>query len=295
MASEGRSDGQARLAYGAVGVSDIERSLWFYCDVLGFSLVGSTALTSVGKGRRPRAFHLVCPGGGIDLLTMGDSAAASEWLWDDRQIGVRHIGMKVSNVDEWAERLRSVGAPIRVDPVDAVGNVRLAFFEDPDGANLEVVQGHIDYAKVWDHALVAAEEATGVPVPGSVRFDHVAVSTTHLDATLTFYERLFGFAVIGQLFYEDDPRGLTITMLSAGGAKLEVFTFTTPTTKCPWEPGADFTGLRHVGIEVGDVTHAAARAVAAGATAAVGPDDQPLGSRAVIIDPDGVPLELVAR
>jgi catechol 2,3-dioxygenase-like lactoylglutathione lyase family enzyme len=175
-----------------------------------------------------------------------------------------------------------------------VGNVRLAFFEDPDGANLEVVQGHLDYAKVWDEALVEAEEATGVPAPGTVRFDHVAVSSTDLDATLAFYERLFGFGVIGQLFYPDDPRGLTITMLSAGGAKLEVFTFTTPTTGCPWAPGADFAGLRHVGLAVVDVTQTAAQAVAAGATAVTGADDRRGRLRAVLTDPDGIPLELVA-
>ena len=50
-----------------------------------------------------------------------------------------------------------------------------------------------------------------------MRFDHVAVSTTNLEATLAFYERSFGFQAIGQLFYDDDPRGLTITMLGAGG------------------------------------------------------------------------------
>jgi catechol 2,3-dioxygenase-like lactoylglutathione lyase family enzyme len=226
-------------------------------------------------------------------LTMGSNDVASNWLWDDRQVGVRHIGMKVSNVDDWAERLRSVGATFRVDPVDAVGNVRLAFFEDPDGANLEIVQGHIEYGKVWDNALVAEEEATGIPAPGTVRFDHVAVSTTALDATLAFYERCFGFQVIGQLFYDDDPRGLTITMLSAGGAKLEVFTFTTPVTGCPWAPDADFAGLRHVGIATGDVVRAASEAAAAGAAVIAEAGAQAGRPQAMLTDTDGIPLELV--
>ena len=47
MTATGRIAG---LAYGAVGVSDIDRSLWFYCDVLGFRLVGSSPLPGKGAG-----------------------------------------------------------------------------------------------------------------------------------------------------------------------------------------------------------------------------------------------------
>jgi catechol 2,3-dioxygenase-like lactoylglutathione lyase family enzyme len=282
MSTEPHGNGQARLAYGAIGVSDIDQSLWFYCDILGFNLVGSSPLEDGRSSRRARAFHLTCPGGGIDLLTPGDRRSAGSWLWDDRQVGIRHVGIKVASVDEWAQRLHSVGTPFRIEPVDAVGNVRLAFFEDPDGANLEIVQGYLEYSKVCDSSLVAQE-----------RFDHVAVSTTNLEATLAFYERSFGFQAIGQLFYDDDPRGLTITMLSAGPAKLEVFTFTTPTTTCPWAPDADYAGLRHVGIGTGDLASTTQLAAAAGAvvTAAAG---SPAGTgRAMLVDPDGIPLEVV--
>jgi catechol 2,3-dioxygenase-like lactoylglutathione lyase family enzyme len=290
MSTEPDGNGQARLAYGAIGVSDIDQSLWFYCDVLGFNLVGSSPLEDGRSGRRARAFHLTCAGGGIDLLTLGDHRAASSWLWDDRQVGVRHLGIKVASVDEWAQRLHSVGTPFRIEPVDAVGNVRLAFFEDPDGANLEIVQGHLEYSKVCDSSLVAQEREAGLPASTTVRFDHVAVSTTNLDATLAFYERSFGFQSIGQLYYDDDPRGLTITMLSAGPAKLEVFTFTTPTTTCPWEPDANFAGLRHVGIGTGDLATTTHQAMTAGATVAA-----ETGSRArtMLVDPDGIPLEVV--
>jgi catechol 2,3-dioxygenase-like lactoylglutathione lyase family enzyme len=299
MSTEDRGNWPASLAYGAIGVSDIDRSLWFYCDVLGFNLVESSPLGGGGGGRGPRAYHLRCPGGGINLLTTGSRSAASGWLWDDLQIGVRHVGMKVAGVDDWAQRLHSLGTPFRLEPVEAVGNVRIAFFEDPDGANLEIVQGYIEYSKVWDSALVAGELGTAVPAPTAVRFDHVGVSTTNLDATLSFYERVFGFRVIGQLFYPDHPKGMTITMLRAGGAKLEVFTFTQPMTGCPWAPGVDCAGLRHVGIETGDVGGAARRATAAGGAMAAGPDGpgEPGGPghpRVMLTDPDGIPLEMGA-
>lgn len=293
MSTEPHWNGQSRLAYGAIGVSDIDQSLWFYCDVLGFSLVGSSPLNDGRSGHRARAFHLTCAGGGVDLLTLGDRGAASSWLWDDRQVGVRHVGIKVANVDEWAQRLHSVGTPFRIEPVDAVGNVRLAFFEDPDGANLEIVQGHLEYSKVCDSSLVAQERDAGLPASTTVRFDHVAVSTTNLEATLAFYERSFGFQAIGQLFYDDDPRGLTITMLSAGQAKLEVFTFTTPMTTCPWAPDADFAGLRHVGIGTGDLATTTHQAMTAGAAVAAETGSSARPSRTMLVDLDGIPLEVV--
>ena len=121
---------------------------------------------------------------------------------------MRHIGMKVASVDDWAARLRSVGTHFRVEPLDAFGQVRLAFFEDPDGANLEVVQGYVQYNKVWDSSLVAQERAMGTPPAGTVRFDHVAVSTTNLEATIKFYDKAFGFQVLGQLLPRRRPQGL---------------------------------------------------------------------------------------
>ncbi len=295
MPKPGDNAEPARVTYGAIGVSDIDRSLWFYCDVLGFTLVGSTPLRGTAGGSGARAYHLVCPGGGINLLTLGSRKTTSAWSGDDLQLGVRHVGMKVADVDGWAQRLHGLGTKFRLEPVDAVGNVRISFFEDPDGANLEIVQGYLDYSKVWAPSLVAREAETPVPAPGTVRFDHVGVSTTDLRTTLDFYERCFGFEVIGQLFYPDDPRGMTITMLSTGGAKLEVFTFTQPMTTCPWAPEGDFPGLRHVGLEADDVGAVTRTAAAAGADVAGAWGAEVGRRRAILTDRDGIPLEVVAK
>jgi catechol 2,3-dioxygenase-like lactoylglutathione lyase family enzyme len=167
MPQPGDNAEPARVTYGAIGVSDIDRSLWFYCDVLGFTLVGSTPLRGTTGGSGPRAYHLVCPGGGINLLTLGSRKTTSAWSGDDLQLGVRHVGMKVADVDGWAQHLHGLGTKFRLEPVDAVGNVRISFFEDPDGANLEIVQGYLDYSKVWAPDLVAREAETPVPAPGT--------------------------------------------------------------------------------------------------------------------------------
>jgi hypothetical protein len=87
---------------------------------------------------------------------------------------------------------------------------------------------------------------------------------------------------------------MTITMLSTGGAKLEIFTFTQPMTGCPWSPGADFAGLRHLGLETGDLDAATRQATDAGAHIAAGPGDGTGRPRAMLTDRDGIPLEIVA-
>ena len=278
------------LAYGAVGVSDIDRSLWFYCDVLGFRLVGSSPLGVNGA----RAYHLSTEGGGIDLLTLGGPRQASDWIRDDLQVGVRHIGLKVDDTDEWAARLHGLGTPFWLEPLDAFGKVRIAFFEDPDGANLEIVQGYVQYNKVWDEPLVEQERAVAPPGPATVRFDHIAVSTTNLDATIEFYEKAFGFQVVGQLLRDDDPRGFTITYLRGVSGVLEVFTFSAPMQGCPWAPGVAVTGLRHLGMRAEDVRATRLGAEAAGAKLVSETARGAGGVSSMLTDPDGVPVQLVA-
>lgn len=279
------------LAYGAVGVSDIDRSLWFYCDVLGFRLVGSSPLGVNGA----RAYHLSTEGGGIDLLTLGGPRQASDWIRDDLQVGVRHIGMKVDDTDAWAARLHGLGTPFWLEPLDAFGKVRIAFFEDPDGANLEIVQGYVQYNKVWDQPLVEEERTVAPPGPAAVRFDHIAVSTTNLPATIEFYEKAFGFRVVGQLLRDDDPRGFTITYMRGVSGVLEVFTFSAPMQGCPWAPGAAVTGLRHLGVRADDVRATRMGAEAAGAKLVSETKGGAGGPSVMLTDPDGIPVQLVAK
>ena len=127
MTATGRIAG---LAYGAVGVSDIDRSLWLLLRRAGLPARRQLAAARQGGPGGSTGLHLAGEGGGIDLLTLGGARHASGWLWDDLQVGMRHIGMKVASVDDWAARLRSVGTHFRVEPLDAFGQVRLAFFEE---------------------------------------------------------------------------------------------------------------------------------------------------------------------
>jgi catechol 2,3-dioxygenase-like lactoylglutathione lyase family enzyme len=112
-------------------------------------------------------------------------AADGGWIPDDLQKGFRHIGFTVSDIDARAAALRAQGVRFRMEPKNAYGGVRIAFFYDPDGVLLEFVQGQLSYDRVHDQVLVDAARA--VPPPATPSFDHVAVTVDDLEATVKTY------------------------------------------------------------------------------------------------------------
>ena len=217
-----------------INVTDVARSAEFYTHLLGGEPVGEATQD----------------GAVLDFVTATielrrvDGAAASTRHDDDRHLGFRHVGFKVAQADALAAELRAAGVPFRFDPVDAVGEVRIAFFQDPDGTVLEIVEGQIQYHDVVDPDGVAAERA--MAIPSRPRFDHVGVTIRELDVTAELY-RPFGFGNIGSLFFADDPRGFRIDYLKGGDSVIEVFSFDVEVF--PATPVADAPGFLAVELE----------------------------------------------
>ncbi|BCB77603.1 hypothetical protein GCM10022251_63200 [Phytohabitans flavus] len=205
-----------------LGSRDLDRSAAFYRDLLGFEEVP----VSIQDARCFAA-------GEVRVLVsqVGPDADLGGWVNDDVQGGIRHFGMKVADIDARVRDLEAAGVTVLSPPADVLGDVRIAFFLDPDGARLEFVQGNLRYQHVYAPDLAAAEAATRV-VPGErPRFDHVAVTVEDLPATLD----AFDYPVIGEIRHHDDPRGFLMTYLQAGPAVLEVFSFDVPVRPRPLE------------------------------------------------------------
>jgi catechol 2,3-dioxygenase-like lactoylglutathione lyase family enzyme len=126
-----------------IGVRDRRAAEAFYGGLLGLPADDRVRLVEVPAGR---------PGG---------------WVDDDRQLGVRHLAFYVADVDAEAERLRAAGVQLDVEPMTATGDVRLAFFRDPDGAQLELLDGPPDYHRTWS-AQLAERERAALPEPDPV-------------------------------------------------------------------------------------------------------------------------------
>ena len=273
------------LHFGVVGVADTERALDFYRGVLDFELLERRRGMN-GQGER----CLLASGNRLlALQELPGEAAESTWARDDLQVGMRHIGLKVDDVDRWAERVREAGALFTIEPEDAFGGVRLCFFLDPDGTHLEFIQGNVNYTTVGSPALVERERT--VPVPTSPRFDHVAISVGDLDTALAFYADQLGFPILGRLREDNPEQGFTITYLQAGPGILEIFSFSEPVLANAFNPSAPAPGLLYLGLGADDVTAAVAQLEAAGATLVRAAGD-PGTDGALVTDADGTPLEI---
>ena len=234
------------LTYVEIGVADLGRAEEFYSGLLGFPVAKTTVDTDghrvVSLGTGPAV---------VRLIEVGPAGLASGWEPDNRQRGIRHFGMKVAGIDTWASRLAAAGVAFDLEPFDAFGGVQIAFFRDPDGACLELVQGYVQHNNLWSAELAQQEVDADRGWDGTPRFDHVAITVPDLDSALAVYAGRLGFGGIGQLIRpDDDPeRGFLITNLRAGSATtLEVFTFDQPVFPCPGVGEPERLGLRAIGI-----------------------------------------------
>jgi catechol 2,3-dioxygenase-like lactoylglutathione lyase family enzyme len=275
------------IQYVEIGVSDLARSLDFYQGLLGFC-PAADVIWSRAEGVR----WLSAGPALVKLVDVGDGDLGGWNYDDDLQLGIRHVGWKVGEVDLQAERLRDGGVEFTIEPEDAIGDVRLAFFRDPDGALLEIIDGHLHYHTTWSAELAERERAVAErrPRDAGPSFDHVAVTVSDLNATLAFYRDALGYEVIGQLDLAG-PTGFLITYLQAGGVVLEVFTFSAPKTANPWTPKEPRLGLRNIGIGFEDPDAGIRRISAAGAHEITGAADGEAGR--LLTDLDGIPLRAV--
>lgn len=124
-----------RLLHTMLRVGDLERSLRFYCDVLGMRLFrrqdyaeGRFTLAFVGYG--PESDHTV-----IELTHNWDTASYEPGN------GFGHIAIGVEDIYQMCDTSRARGATIVREPGPMKhGTTVIAFIEDPDGYRVELIQ-----------------------------------------------------------------------------------------------------------------------------------------------------------
>ena len=124
-----------RMLHTMLRVGDLERSLRFYCDVLGMRLLRRNDY----------------PGGRFTLAFVGygdeaDTAVLElthNWDTDRYEIGTGfgHVALGVDDVYRTCAQLRDKGARIVREPGPMKhGTTEIAFVEDPDGYRVELIQ-----------------------------------------------------------------------------------------------------------------------------------------------------------
>ena len=130
-------------------VTDMERSLEFYRDLLGLTPVldfeeqGEYIDTVCNmSGLRLRMVKLLADDGGMVELLHYISHPMSR-IKDNKlcEIGPTHMAFTVDSIDQTYARLSGAGVKFNSTPtVSPDGKAKLAFCQDPDGTYLELVE-----------------------------------------------------------------------------------------------------------------------------------------------------------
>ena len=142
-----------------VVVTDMERSVRFYTELLGFKEVRRAFLEGewieeiVGlKEVRAEVVYVVAPAGEprLELLCFKSPPRGKALAENSRAdtLGLRHLALRVDDIETTAKRLRKAGVEVFSSPVTvpsgivehSAGEKTLCYFLDPDGVLLELAQ-----------------------------------------------------------------------------------------------------------------------------------------------------------
>ncbi|NJL97409.1 MAG: lactoylglutathione lyase [Synechococcaceae cyanobacterium SM2_3_2] len=124
-----------RLLHTMFRVGDLDRSLAFYCDVLGMTLLrrkdfpsGEFTLAFVGYGSEAEGAVIeLTHNWGTSFYTLGD--------------GYGHIALGVEDIYGTCDRIKALGGKVSREPGPMKhGGSEIAFIEDPDGYKIELIQ-----------------------------------------------------------------------------------------------------------------------------------------------------------
>jgi glyoxylase I family protein len=125
-----------------IGVSDIDRSLQFYRDVLGMDVVFDVALEGANlsavtgrEGESGRMIGGLIGGTMVELLALGEVPRYAE----GPHIGYTNISLRVADVDATHAQVQALGR-VRCQPPVDIGGVRMMFVYDPDDTPIELVE-----------------------------------------------------------------------------------------------------------------------------------------------------------
>jgi len=113
-----------KIKYTTIIVRDMEESIKFYSEVLGFEIDSQ---------------HKPVPGVVITLMKSKGDAMVELIKNPTDEIGLYSIGMDVEDLNIKVKELKSKGAKIIMGPIPiTVG--KLAFCEDPNGVKIALIQ-----------------------------------------------------------------------------------------------------------------------------------------------------------
>lgn len=121
----------------AFDVADMERSLHFYCGVLGFKKAFSI---EDDQGNPWIEYIKVADGQFIELFYGGKQKPERP----ERPVGFSHLCLEVDSIEEIANHLKQNGVPLDVEPQQGKDLNWQCWARDPDGNRIEFMAMHPD-------------------------------------------------------------------------------------------------------------------------------------------------------
>ncbi|KMT45892.1 hypothetical protein EL22_26610 [Halostagnicola sp. A56] len=134
-----------------VNVADIDRSIEFYRDVLGFELAEQFSADGEKQGELigvPQATGELAfiDTGTFQIELIEYDTPPNDRIYDSvdmHDIGITHLCFEVENVDSWHKKLKD-DVEFETNPLILEGGVKIAYFYDPDGNQLELLETDVN-------------------------------------------------------------------------------------------------------------------------------------------------------
>lgn len=118
-------------------ITDSERSLAFYCGVLGLEHVADTPMPVGGAGTMHR---VQCGDTLLKLVRYEDTPQPAAPGGVSGALGYRYLTVIVSNLDQIMQECVDAGVVVTVPVTEIRPGVRIGMVEDPDGNWVEFVE-----------------------------------------------------------------------------------------------------------------------------------------------------------
>jgi len=142
------------IAHTGICVSNLENSLKFYHEVLGFKIIDEPCEMVTDSEEGPAmgfgldCQHRICqlevlPGQNIELMEFGYPVSSIKTPLPLNTIGKHHLSYLVDDVNAWVEKFKELGLEVVYKPLPYEtdkGAAYWAIVKDPDGIQIELMQ-----------------------------------------------------------------------------------------------------------------------------------------------------------
>jgi lactoylglutathione lyase len=123
-------------------VNDLQKSVEFYTDVLGFSISNKIEMAEMGLS----AVFVEKDGSRIGLMNYKGKKIPKRSDIDKIKLGESsipindHLTFSVDDIEATTTELKKKGVVFDLEPIQVEGGIKVAMFKDPEGVQIELVE-----------------------------------------------------------------------------------------------------------------------------------------------------------